>query len=170
MSPTTRNGIAGDSGSGGYEETLRLLAGLPAPTGLEERVQARLALAPPQARVLSWPTVVQPGFAWAQSAIARGAAAAAIAVVVLGGGWGVYSRVQPAQSEQGMVLPHVAVPGGFAGAGAMRTPQTLNGPVVPPATKAAMPSKDALQRPQAPVRRAKSATKAGVAAVAPAAK
>jgi hypothetical protein len=170
MNPITRNGIAGGSGPGGYEETLRLLAGLPAPAGLEERVQARLVVAPRQARILSWPSALRPGLGWAQGSLARSAAAAAIVCVVLGGGWGVYSRVQPAQSEQGIVLPHVAAPGGFAGAGAMRTPQTLNGPVAPPATQAAVPSKDALHKAQAPVRRAKAATKAGVAAVAPAAK
>jgi hypothetical protein len=46
------------------------------------------------------------------------------------GGWGVYSRVQPAQSPKVIAMPQrVNTPGGFSNAGAMRTPQTLNGPV-----------------------------------------
>ena len=77
-----------------------------------------------------------------QSGLARGLAAAAIVCMVAGGGWGVYSRVQPSQPVRGIALPHVGAPGGFAGAGAMRTPQTLNAPVV---------VHPAIAAPQAPV-------------------
>jgi hypothetical protein len=60
----------------------------------------------------------------------RAVAAATLVCVVLGGGWSIYSRVQPAETAKGIVLPrHAAAAGGFSNAGAMR--QTLNGPVVP---------------------------------------
>jgi hypothetical protein len=125
-----------DSAPGPAEETLRLIAQLPAPEGLAERVQAGLRTAsltasnPARARILHWPTALQLDHAWMRSAWMRGAAAAAIVFVVAGGGWGIYSRVAPVQQTRGIALPHVAAPGGFAGAGAMRTPQTLNGPTV----------------------------------------
>lgn len=148
----SKNGFVGDSGAapGEAEETLRLIARIPAPAGLEERVQAglraaRLSAAPGtgsrNARILSWP--VHPRL---ESSWMRSAAAAAIVFVVVGGGWGVYSRVQPVQPARVIVLPpRVAAPGGFSSAGAMRTPQTLNGPVVthPATANAAKAAKDA---------------------------
>jgi hypothetical protein len=61
----------------------------------------------------------------------RGAAAAAIVFVVAGGGWGIYSRVHAPVPAKAIVMPpHVGVAPGFSSAGAMRTPQTLKGPVV----------------------------------------
>jgi hypothetical protein len=72
------------------EATLRLIARLPAPDGLEDRVMAGLKTAPRTARVLVWPSLFQPTTGWM-----RGAAAAAIVFVVAGGGWGIYSYVQP---------------------------------------------------------------------------
>jgi hypothetical protein len=61
----------------------------------------------------------------------RSAAAAAIVSVVVGGGWGVYSRIPHAQQARSVILaPRGPAQGGFATAGAMRMPQTLNGPVV----------------------------------------
>jgi hypothetical protein len=60
----------------------------------------------------------------------RGAAAAAIVFVVAGGGWGIYSRVQPPQASRVIVMPHAQAPGEFTNAGAMRTPKTLEGPLV----------------------------------------
>jgi hypothetical protein len=108
-------------------ETLRVIANLPAPEGLEGRIQHELSSAPHSARILPWPS---PRERWKQSAFARGAAAAAIVFVVGGGGWGVYSRVQPAQAPKVIAMPHIAGPGGFQSAGAMRTPQTLNRPVL----------------------------------------
>jgi hypothetical protein len=61
----------------------------------------------------------------------RGAAAAAIVFVVAGGGWGIYSRVHTAVPAKATAMPpHVGAASGFSSAGAMRTPQTLKGPVV----------------------------------------
>jgi hypothetical protein len=59
----------------------------------------------------------------------RSAAAAAIVFVVAGGGWGIYTRVQTARGI--VATPHIAAPSGFSSAGAMRTPNTLNGPAAP---------------------------------------
>lgn len=138
MNPMTENPSPNGSGSeagsgaapGGYEETLRLIAHLPAPEGLAERVQAGLrmsALAGPQgSRVLAWPSGLRAGSEWMRSA-----AAAAIVFVVVGGGWGVYSRVQQQQPARVITMPpRVVAPGGFSGANAMRTPNTLQGPVL----------------------------------------
>ncbi len=116
--------------SGGFEETLRLIARLTTPEGLEERVQAGLRVAPRTAshtaRILAWPTVLRLESAWMRSA-----AAAAIVAVIVVGGWVVSSHVQPAQPVQAITIPqHGGSQGGFSSAGAMRTPQTLNGPVV----------------------------------------
>ncbi|HEX4028878.1 MAG TPA: hypothetical protein VHX20_00860 [Terracidiphilus sp.] len=115
------------------ENTLRLLAALPPPQGLEARIHAVLASPhrPHQqsARLLAWPA------RGVQRVWLRSAAAAAIAFVVVGGGWGVYSSIQPRMQPWqpgGAVpaLPQLSGPGGFSGAGAIRTPQTLNGPVL----------------------------------------
>ena len=114
--------------SGDFEETLRLIASLSVPEGLEDRIQAGLRAAPKPAtaRILAWPTALRLENAWL-----RTAAAAAIVAVVVGGGWLVSSRVQPAQPAQAITIPqHAGSQGGFSSAGAMRTPQTLNGPVV----------------------------------------
>jgi hypothetical protein len=132
MNPSPRNPFTPDSvstyGPGTVEATLRLIATVPAPEGLEDRVQASLAAASRTARVLPWPVALRPNHSWM-----RAAAAAAIVFVVVGGGWGVYSRVQPGSQAGGRVVPiRVASPAsGFSSAGAMRTPQTLNGPVAP---------------------------------------
>jgi hypothetical protein len=72
----------------------------------------------------------------------RTAAAAAIVFVIAGGGWGVYTRVEHNQPAKVIAMPpHVVAPGGFAGAGAKRTPETLPGPVLlqPVAPKPAEP-------------------------------
>jgi len=106
---------------GDAEATLRLIANLPAPQGLENRVIAGVRTAKPSGRVLGWPRMLHPTENWLRSA-----AAAAIVFVVIGGGWGVYSRVQP--------ISTVAVPshsgGAFSNAGAVRVPQTVPAPVV----------------------------------------
>lgn len=127
------------SGSPDVDATLRLIASVPAPEGLADRVHARLRSAPRAARILHWPANFITDSSWMRSA-----AAAAIAFVVVGGGWGVYSRVQP--NKVIAMPPHVAAPGGFSNAGAMRTPQTVNGPVLEhranvPAAPAAVPAK-----------------------------
>jgi hypothetical protein len=118
------------------EETLRLIAKLPAPDGLEDRVHAALNAMPRGSRVLSWPKTFHPMNGWM-----RGAAAAAIVFVVAGGGWGVYTRVQSTQIElnqpaKAIVMPaRTPVAGGFSGAGAMRTPLTLPRPTAPETAK-----------------------------------
>jgi hypothetical protein len=109
------------------EETLRIVANLPAPAGLEDRVHAALRVAPRRGRVLAWPEGFRPQSGWM-----RTAAAAAIVFVVAGGGWGVYTRVEQNRPAKVLVMPRVAAPGGFSGASAVRTPQTLTGPTVAP--------------------------------------
>jgi hypothetical protein len=177
-----RSGISA-SASGGFEETLRLVARLSAPEGLEERVHAGLLAAkskdPHKARILRWPAAPRMENAWMQSSLARSAAAAAIVCAVVGGGWLVTSRIQPAQPTRAITIPPpVSAPGGFNSAGAMRTPQTLNGPVValPAAAKPQptelLPTKPAAKATThsalAPRHRGKDARKAIVPPVAPA--
>ncbi|MGH9560181.1 MAG: hypothetical protein ACRD3S_01900 [Terracidiphilus sp.] len=112
------------------DETLRLIANLSAPEGLEERVHQALRAAPRQARVLAWPARMRSRISLRSNSM-RTAAAAAIVFVVVGGGWGVYSRVQTGQSGRVVVMPApVTNSGGFSGAGAIRTPETLPGPMV----------------------------------------
>ena len=164
MNTTNQNAFANDS----VEATLRLIANLPAPKGLEDRINASLRTAqqsvPRKGRLLSWPgTKFRPGSDWMRSA-----AAAAIVLVVAGGGWGIYSHVQPARSV--VAPPHVAVPAGFSSAGAMRTPNTLNGPVVThPVTVKTRPVKNPAQKPHHRVKAA-AANKAAAQPIAPAAK
>ncbi len=111
---------------GSAEETLRLIASLPAPEGLEDRIDAALRSAPRRGRVLAWLTHLQPDRPWL-----RMAAAAAIAFVVVGGGWGVYFRVERQQAAKVIVIPaRGPATGGFSNAGAIRTPQMLNLPVL----------------------------------------
>jgi hypothetical protein len=122
------------------EETLRLIARLAAPDGLVDRVQSRLRTAPRAATVFSWPLTLRPAGGWMHGNLVRGTAAAAIVCVVAGGGWGIYSRVQPAAAPAAkvIVMPgRVGTSGGFSSAGAMRTPDTLNGPVLKHAVKPA---------------------------------
>jgi len=130
----------GSSGSGidranTGEETLRLIAGLPAPQGLEERVHEALRTVPRQGRVLAWPMVLRADAAWV-----RATAAAAIVMIVAGGGWGVYSRIQPWQPAKGLAAPaRVGAMGEFSGADAKRSPQSLQLPVVSAPAKSAVP-------------------------------
>jgi hypothetical protein len=94
----------------------------------------------------------------------RTAAAAAIVFVIAGGGWGVYTRVEQNQPAKVIVMaPRVVTPGGFSGAGAMRTPDTLPGPrlVRPAAPKPAEPQP--VQQPKATKKPVK-ATSSGVVA------
>ena len=130
------------SGSSPAEETLRLIARLPAPEGLEERVHAGLrAHSGSRGRILRWPLSLRPGIGWAQSSFVRAAAAAAIIAAVVGGGWEVYSHIQVAEPARAVTTaPSLSAPRGFSNAGAMRTPQTLNGPVVAPTATSAKPA------------------------------
>jgi len=115
------------------DDTLRMIARMPAPEGLEERVKAGVRLAEKRGRLLAWPgrgESLPANAGWMRSGWARGAAAAAIALVVAGGGWGIYTRVAPAQSAKTVVMPQAQPSGTFSEAGAMRRPQTVTGPTV----------------------------------------
>lgn len=142
MSYSDLNGFSKDSGAGEAEATLLLIARLPAPGGLEDRVQAGLRSAPRKARILSWPGPLPLAGGWL-----RAAAAAAIVIVVAGGGWGIYSRVQPSQPMRGVAGPHIGGTGGFSEGGAVRRPQTLVGPVVAPPPTAATPKSKVQVKP-----------------------
>jgi hypothetical protein len=122
------------------EETLRLMASLPVPEGLEGRVLRGVLAQQRRGRVLAWPSFLRPENGWM-----RAAAAAAIVFVVGGGGWGVYSRVQQGQPSRIISMPlHIPAPGSFSGAGAIRTPQTIEGPVLTqPAKRHPLPGKPA---------------------------
>jgi hypothetical protein len=173
MSYPIQNGFSNDSGGGDAEATLRLIAKLAAPDGLEDRVHARLITAPRRGRVLAWPGAVIPAGGWL-----RAAAAAAIVCVVAGGGWGVYSRVQPGQSAQGIAGTHITSQGAGQGAGqgqfstgdAVRRPSTLNGPAAPAAVTAATPRHKTPTKAAATTKqgaKAKTAKKANIPPVAP---
>lgn len=114
------------------DATLRLIAGTPVPGGLEKRIHAALAAPRPwPARVLPWPAAAWPSSLWPASL--RAAAAAAIVVIVTGGGFGVYSRVQHGIPVAAPAAQQGVVPAGaFSSAGAIRTPQTIQGPAVHP--------------------------------------
>ena len=107
------------------DATLRLLANLSVPEGIEDRIHAKLRTAPRKGRLLSWPTGIHTGWM-------RSAAAAAIVVIVGGGGWGVYSHIERPQQPAKLIVVPANGPsgGGFSSAGAMRTPQSLNRPVI----------------------------------------
>jgi hypothetical protein len=167
------------SGSGEFENTLRLIARISAPEGLEERVQAGLraeaSAASGKARILRWPEALRLNYttfqnlAWLQN-LARTAAAAAIVAVVVGGGWSISSRFRPVQPSSAVAVPpHSGSQGGFSSAGAMRTPQTLNGPVVAHPAEAAPQTAKPAGKTQ--VRHGKpAAAKRAVTQTAPAAK
>jgi hypothetical protein len=116
---------------GEADATLRLIAGLPAPEGLAERVKNRLQAASGEAvrsrgRLLQWPVQTGAVRGWM-----RGAAAAAIVGVVTGGAWWIYAGVAPAGDGSAVIAPvRVHRAGGFSNAGAVHTPNTLKGPVL----------------------------------------
>lgn len=111
------------------EETLRMIATLPAPAGLEDRVKAGLRSAPKTAKVIAWPFPSAGN--WMRSSGMRGAAAAAIVLAIAGGGWGVYSHIQVAPVPSALVDPQLpSAAGRFSTAGAMHVPQTVQGPVI----------------------------------------
>jgi hypothetical protein len=111
---------------GEADTTLRLIAGLPAPEGLAERVKDGMRPgAARRGRVLAWPISGRDGYAWL-----RGAAAAAIVGVVTGGAWWISAKT-PATGGSAVATPvHVRQAGGFSNANAMHTPDTLKGPVL----------------------------------------
>lgn len=112
------------------EKTLRLIANLPAPEGIADRVKSGLYAGPRRAGVILWPTSAT-GARWTQFAAMRAAAAAAIVLVVAGGAWEVYTHIRIAPEPAALVSPQrMDGSGGLTAAGAVRKPQTLEGPVV----------------------------------------
>jgi hypothetical protein len=173
MSNPVEDGFSRDSGGGDAEAALRLIARLPAPDGLEDRVHAKLLAAPRSGRVLAWPGAFAAASGWM-----RAAAAAAIACVVAGGGWGVYSHVQPGMTAQGTSGTHVTSQGVGQGAGqgqfstgdAVRRPQTLNGPAAPAAVTTVAPQHKVAAKSAAATThgaKAKAVKKANASPVAP---
>jgi hypothetical protein len=131
MTSSSQNGFDRTAEATDAERSLRLLASLPAPTGLEDRLKSGLRNASQNSSPIPWP--LSSGAArWAQSSYMRGAAAAAIVLVVVGGGWGVYSRFQPVSVPAAQVAPQPMSggSGGFSTAGARRTPKTVEVPVI----------------------------------------
>ena len=175
MNISKQNQFANEASSPA-EATLRLIARLSAPEGLEERVQAGLRTAAlaelTKARILRWPVALRLDNDWMQN-LARAAAAAAIVAVVVGGGWSVSSRFQSAQPSSAIAVPLRGAgqtgQAGFSSAGAMRTPQTLNGPIVAhPATASPETGKTAVKKPV--LRGKPTAAKKAVARTVPAEK
>lgn len=161
MNPNPHNSV--DLKSSSADETLRLIARQPAPDGLEDRIHAALRAVADQgpqrqaliressrrSRVLAWPSASHRQSGWM-----RTAAAAAIVFVVVGGGWGVYSRVQHGQPARIIIMPpHMPVAGGFSSAGAMRTPETVPGPML---TQPAKPQVAQPEETKKPVKHARS--------------
>jgi|HubBroStandDraft_1064217.scaffolds.fasta_scaffold06822_6 hypothetical protein len=164
MNPNSNNSISQSSPgtgssfdrSGTGEDTLWLIAALPSPEGLETRVHAALRTAPRRGRILAWPLR-------AEAAWVRATAAAAIVMVVAGGGWGIYSRIQPLQAAKPPVPARVGGAGGFSNADAKRSPQTLQLPVVSATPKTAVttqPKKKIHKKAAAPGVQAPQATPA----------
>ena len=130
MSPSNRVELDSNSGVLDAEQTLRLIATLPAPKGLEERVKTKLHSMPQRTNVISWPLATG-GFRRMQSAGMRAVAAAAIVLVVAGGGWEVYSHIHVATAPNAVTTPPTLNgSGSFSAAGAKRVPQTVKGPVI----------------------------------------
>ena len=121
MNPS-QNYSLGKEAADSAEQTLRMIANLPAPEGLTERVQNRLRNAPRSSRRMAWPLAFAPvsrgnSHAW------RSAAAAAIVCVVAGGGWQIYAHVQPSSSARVVVTPEPVRPArGFSIGGSVHTP------------------------------------------------
>jgi hypothetical protein len=125
-------------------DSLRLIATLPAPEGLADRIKAGLRAAPDSGRILLWQGPLRPAAGWMFSPLARGAAAAAIVCIVAGGGWRIYSHVRPAPDANVIGMPSPAAPPvPFTTSGARHVPDTLQGPVLKhplaPAPPANMP-------------------------------
>ena len=106
-----------------------MIATLPAPEGLEERVKAGLRSAPRRGTVIAWPFSATE--TWMHSSGVRAAAAAAIVLAIAGGGWGVYSHIQVAPVPSAFIEPQLPNGAGrFSTAGAVHVPQTVQGPVI----------------------------------------
>lgn len=129
MNPLTEDRFGRNAGMLAAEDTLRLIATLPAPQGLEDRVKAGLRSAHRRGTVISWPFSATGS--WMHSAGSKAAAAAAIVLAIAGGGWGVYSHIQVAPVPSAFIEPPLPSGAGrFSTAGAVHVPQTVEGPVI----------------------------------------
>jgi hypothetical protein len=147
------------------EETLRIIATLPVPAGLEGRMKAGLRSAPRHGMLMAWP--FSPAGGWMHTAAMRAAAAASIVLAVAGGGWGVFSHNQIAPVPSALVEPQWPNGAGrFSTAGAMHVPQTVEGPVL--AAPVSDRQKQETKGTQSPQRRAakKGKTHAGASSSA----
>lgn len=108
-----------------FEQTLKLVAELPAPERLAERVKAELS-APARGRLLAWPVQGSQRTLWLRAAIAAG-----LLVAVAAGGVTAYRWVAPASTAHSAPA-RPAAQQNFSTAGAMRTPHTVNGPAALP--------------------------------------
>jgi hypothetical protein len=135
MSFSTQNDLDRNGGAIDAEETLRLIASLPAPQGIEDRVKSGVRAADRQSGVMMWPESSLNKARWTRVSAMRVAAAAAIVLVVAGGGWEVYSHIHLAPEPAAVAVPQRVDgsgggSGGLSAAAARRTPKTLDGPVV----------------------------------------
>lgn len=130
MSLPTQNDLDRNAGVVDAERSLRLIATLPAPVGIEDRVKSGLRRIPIQTGVIRWPLSSPNRAGWAHVSYLRGAAAAAIVLMVAGGGWGVYAHFGQAPSPAADVVPQHIDGGGFSSAEARRTPKTVEGPAI----------------------------------------
>lgn len=152
---TPPSGAADDA-----EATLRLIASLPAPVGLEDRIFTGVVSAPRKGRVLAWRPDALDAHRTSSGNWMRSAAAAAIVFVVAGGGWGIYSRVEQRQPARVILMPpRLGRQGGFSSAGAIRAPRTIPGPVVKQTARASNPALKTHSRSAAtPVRQGQKRT------------
>jgi hypothetical protein len=132
--------VSAEAGLKDLDATLHLLAKLPAPAGLEDRIFSGVLAAPRKGRVLEWPRPLH-AREWVRSV-----AAAAIVLAVGGGGWGIYAHVERNEPARVIATPRpIFQPGGFSSADMIRRPQTLNGPVVKKAEPAEPAKKKAAE-------------------------
>lgn len=116
------------------EAALRRLATLPAPEGLEERLELRLrvAMREPAKTAPRWRVWSLAAPVWV-----RAAAVMALVLAVAGGCWEIALHLNKQQEAHQQTAPLTApaptAGGGFATGNAIRTPRTLNGPTIPQA-------------------------------------
>jgi hypothetical protein len=120
----------------GAEETLRRVAQLPPPAGLEERVHERLTAE----RSHAWHAEERGVWRlWKPARRLQFAAAAVLAVAVAGSSWGVYhwrgSTKMPSGAQTVQPPPPAPQTGGFGTADVKRVPPTLAPIKVPPAPR-----------------------------------
>jgi len=147
------------------DEALKALTCQQAPEGLEDRIEARLRQALAAERThTSLLQRLQLKFAelseglqanWMQSNALRGSMAVLLAALVIGSGYQIANRSNTAQSPA-LAPTAPQSNGGFNSAGAVRTPHTIDGPLLPTETPAA----NAAQPQVASAAKAKPATRA----------